>query len=589
MLVRQSRAGLQADTHVSELAMVWRMRRLLNAGLVLSGLLGLCICLANILPWRTMAIVNVALILSFIAATEYYLQVLVNASIGFLGLCLSWVRGADRSASATFAQPLDWQTRTAIVMTVRNEPPDSFIARLSAVKESLDAAGAGDHFDYYILSDTSGAEKVKDEELRIAQWTAIAEGRVVYRRREHNVGFKPGNVREFCARWGSQYEFMLLLDADSLMTGDSILTLIGIMQSNPRIGILQSLIVGCLPPSFFARVFEFGHRHALRVALPGAAWWQADRCSFWGHNAAIRLAPFMAWCEMPFLSGKGPFSGHVTCHDQIEACFMHRAGFEVRVWAHEGGSFEGVPPTVTDFLKRNHRWCQGNLKNLRVMASPGLGMVDRYHLFTAAHRFLTWPAFVVTILLCLVETLFWSPAEPVPTRSIALLCGLWVLTFLGPRLLGLTEAMLFRSRSYGGLFDLFLGGLVEILFTMLVTPIMMAASSFFMVGLAIGRTVGWEIQQREGHQMSWLAAFTLLWPETLLGLMMTLTLALLAPHALIWFLPFLLGLLLAVPFAVVTSSSVLARSADTAGLCRLPEEIHEPKEIRDVREGRVSV
>jgi membrane glycosyltransferase len=192
------------------------------------------------------------------------------------------------------------------------------------------------------------------------------------------------------------------------------------------------------------------------------------------------------------------------------------------------------------------------------------------------------------MLLCVVETLFWPPAEPVPTKSIAVLCGLWLLTFLGPRLLGLAEAMLFRAKSYGGLFELFLGGLVEILFTLLVTPIMMAASSFFMFGLAIGRTVGWEIQQREGHQMSWLASFALLWPQTLLGLMLTLTLALRAPHALVWFLPFLLSLLLAVPFAVVTSSGVLARWADRTGLCRLPEEIHEPKEIRDVREGRIS-
>ena len=214
-------------------------------------------------------------------------------------------------------------------MTVHDDGAESIFARIKSIRQSLDKTSSGQSFDYFILSDSSLPETIEAEERALALWQAedpSVNQRVIYRRRTTNWGFKPGNIRDFCARWGEDYQLMVLLDADSIMSGETIVRLVRIMENNPQLGILQTLIVGVLCPSLFARLFEYGHRHALRCSIAGSAWWQGDRCQYWGHNAVIRMSPFARYCEMPFLPGKGPFSGHIFCHDQIEASFMHRAG-----------------------------------------------------------------------------------------------------------------------------------------------------------------------------------------------------------------------------------------------------------------------
>ena len=164
-----------------------------------------------------------------------------------------------------------------------------------------------------------------------------------------------GTCAIFARSRGGRYEFMVLLDADSLMTGETILRLVRTMHTNPRIGVLQTIMVGVLMPSFFAQVFEFGHRLGMLCSAVGAVWWQGDRCQFWGHNAIIRLAPFIEFCFLQPLPGRGPFSGHIICHDQIEASLMQRAGYEIRVLPEESGSYEGMPPTLIEFMDRHYR------------------------------------------------------------------------------------------------------------------------------------------------------------------------------------------------------------------------------------------
>ena len=190
--------------------------------------------------------------------------------------------------------------RTAIIMTVRNEEPVDVFARLKAMMNAIEATGLGEHFDYFVLSDSSHPEVVATEERLAAalRFDADRKCRVIYRRRAMNVGSKHGNLRDFCERWGKDYEFMLILDADSLMTADAILRLVRIMQADPQIGVLQHLIVGILGSSFFARVFEFGHRHGMRCSMVGAVWWQGDRGQYRGHNALLRIAPFTELCHL---------------------------------------------------------------------------------------------------------------------------------------------------------------------------------------------------------------------------------------------------------------------------------------------------
>ena len=91
----------------------------------------------------------------------------------------------------------------------------------------------------------------------------------------------------------------------------------------------------------------------------GQAWWVGDCGPYWGHNALVRIAPFVAHCELPVLAGKPPLGGRILSHDQVEAALMRRGGFEVRVLPVEIGSFEDNPPNAVAFVERDTRWCQG--------------------------------------------------------------------------------------------------------------------------------------------------------------------------------------------------------------------------------------
>src|SRR5215831_10067393 len=140
-------------------------------------------------------------------------------------------------------------------------------------------------------------------------------------------------------------------------------------------------------------------RLAMRSYTIGSAWWQGDCGPYWGHNAIVRIAPFMAHCHLPLLPKGSLISGHVLSHDQIEAVLMRRAGYEVRVLAEEGDSFEQNPPTLIEFMRRDLRWCQGNMQYWHFLPMPGLKPVSRYQLLLAVLLFLGSPAWIALLII----------------------------------------------------------------------------------------------------------------------------------------------------------------------------------------------
>jgi membrane glycosyltransferase len=281
---------------------------------------------------------------------------------------------------------------TAILACVRNEPPERVVHFLAPLIEGLVARGVAGQFRLYVLSDTSDPGIATVEEMRFAALTEIWRDRmaITYRRRRENIGFKAGNIRDFCGRFGAQHEFAVVLDADSLMTADAITRLVRIMQADPCIGILQSLVIGLPSTSTFARLFQFGMRLAMRSYTIGSAWWQGDCGPYWGHNAVLRLRPFTALCRLPLLPGEQ----HVLSHDQVEAVLMRRAGYAVRVLPEEDLGWEANPPTLLEFMRRDLRWCQGNMQYWRFLRLPGLMAVSRYQLLFAILMFVGSPAWI---------------------------------------------------------------------------------------------------------------------------------------------------------------------------------------------------
>ena len=316
-------------------------------------------------------------------------------------------------------------------------------------------------------------------------------------------------MRDFCETHGRDYELMLPLDADSLMSGEAIVRLVRIMQAHPQLGILQSLVVGAPSTSAFARIFQFGMRHGMRAYTMGSAWWIGDCGPFWGHNALVRIAPFAEHCHLPVLPGGPPLGGHVLSHDQVEATLMRRAGYEVRVLPEERGSWEENPPTVFEFSTRDLRWCQGNMQYFKLLDLPGLLPMSRFQLAWAILMFLGVPA--MTLMIALAPAQGDRGRARLPGRR-----GDRALSHLPPHV-SLAEARGPRRHPadardgvarYGGTGRFLAGAAIEIVFSFLLGAVTTFRITLFMIGLVFGRSVVWNGQSRDAHGVAWSTALT---------------------------------------------------------------------------------
>jgi membrane glycosyltransferase len=545
----------------------------------------LLVWLASILQHGGWSAIDLAIFVAFAVAAPWSVLGVCNALIGLWllhGRRDGLARVAPYAKAGDNAAPL--RTRTAMLMTLRNEDPARALARLRVMKASLDATGEGDHFDWFVLSDTTEAAVALQEERAFEDWRAhegADAARLHYRRRADNIGYKAGNIRDFCERWGRDFELMIPLDADSLMDGETILRFVRMAEAHPRIGILQSLVVGAPSASAFARIFQFGMRHGMRTYTMGASWWAADCGPFWGHNAVVRIAPFAEHCVLPLLEG----DRHILSHDQIEAVLMRRAGYEVRVLPVECGSYEDNPPTLLEFTRRDLRWCQGNMQYLKLLRTPGLLPMSRFQLVWAVSMFIGVPAWTAIIGLVALMPLAGEDASNFPAVSAGALYLLFLAFYLAPKLAGFADVALTPGElaRYGGVTRFALGAVTEIVFSFLIGAATTLRTSLFLIGLAFGRTIGWNGQARDAHALSWSTAAAGLWPQALFGAVLYAAGLVFAPHVLVWSLPLTLGYVLAIPFARITASPRFGEFLARHRLCAIPEEVAEPAIFGELR------
>ena len=447
------------------------------------------------------------------------------------------------------------------------------------------ASGWAERFHLYVLSDTSDIGVAAREDERFAALAATWAGRlaVTYRRREKNDGFKAGNIEDFCDRWGGAHDFAVTLDADSIMTANAVLRLVRVMQLDPRIGILQGLVIGLPSKSAFTRLFQFGMRLGMRSYTLGSAWWQGDCGPYWGHNGILRLAPFMAHCRLPPLAKTGPLGGFILSHDQVEAVLMRRAGYECRVLPQEDLGWEENPPTLIEFLRRDLRWCQGNLQYLRLLGLPGLKFVSRYQLAFAILMFLGSPGWIgLFVIGMLALAAAPSAADVLRADAAGVLLGLVLLMWVAPKLASVIDVLARPAEiaRFGGLARFCCGVAVETAFTLLLLPIMWVRHTLFMAGLPFGRAIGWIGQVRDDHSVPLAEAARYLWPHAALGWGAIALLAATHPATIPWSLFLAAGPALAIPFATLTSSPRVGAVLVKLGLGRLPEETAPPPALR---------
>jgi len=554
--------------------------------LTIAGLISLAV--AALSPGG-FSVVDLILVALFAVTLPWYVIGFWNATIGLL--IMRFARDpvaavTPIAASVRGDEPIT--TSTAILVCVRNEPPERVARLVEPMLEGFAARAVGQHFHIYVLSDTSLPAIAAAEDACFAALAESWRGRVAvtYRRRADNIGFKAGNIADFCERWGHQHDFAITLDADSVMSVDLVLKVVRIMQLDPSLGILQTLVIGMPSASAFARIFQFGMRLSMRSYTIGSAWWQGDCGPYWGHNAIIRLAPFIDHCRLPVLSDGALVKGHVLSHDQIEAVLMRKGGHGVRALAEEGASFEQNPPTLVEFIRRDLRWCQGNMQYWRFLRTPGLAPISRYQLGFAILMFIGSPAWIAMLLIGSAAV----AAAPSTADFMRFDAGIAVLLLVlamwfAPNIATVIDVLL-RAK----LRHLFGGGLrfiasfaITIVFVILVAPIMWASHTLFLTGLLLGRTIGWSVQARDDHAVPWSLAARAFWPQTLVGLAPVALLAFTAPSAIPYALFIAAGPLLSIPLAVVTAAPGFARALIACGLDRLPEETAPPPELRALK------
>jgi membrane glycosyltransferase len=451
--------------------------------------------------------------------------------------------------------------RTALLMPLYNENVSAPFARLAALDGALARLGASSAFDIFVLSDTTREDIALAERAAFQMLRIHTHSRVYLRRRPENIERKAGNISDWVRRFGGAYEFMVVLDADSTMAGETLLRLVDAMERNTGVGLIQTVPTITGATTLFARMSQFGVRMYGRVAAAGLAWWAGSEASYWGHNAILRTRAFAASAGLPILEGEKPFGGHVLSHDVVEAALLRRAGWAVHVTAALDGSCEETPPTILDFIQRDHRWCQGNLQHLGLIRAKGLHPVSRAQLAMGCMAYLSSPLWFVGLVIGLALQLrypadwssFWYFLSPrfTPFMLTSVLSGVMLI---GPKVLGclLVLSRPRERRAFGGGGAVLRGMATEILLSATLAPILMVASTTAVLQTFRGRDCGWRPQRRDGAGLAWSDALRAMSWQMTAGVGFTIALCF-RPDLSICFAPIILPLLLAAPLAVFTS------------------------------------
>jgi len=575
-----------------------RRRRFVLLALSLAPALYATYVMSGLLPNEATSLAERALLVVFAVLSCWLAAGFWTAMMG----CAVLLRGGDRhliSRSAASAGPLPAGARTAIVMPICNEDVRRVFAGLRATYESVAATGKLDRFDFYVLSDSSDPDHCVAE---LDAWNALREAvsgftsepRIFYRHRRRRVKRKSGNIDDFCRRWGAHYRYMVVFDADSVMSGSCLTTLVRLMEARPDAGIIQTAPRAAGRDTLHARIQQFSNQVYGPVFTAGLHYWQLGESHYWGHNAIIRLAPFMQHCVLAPLPGRGSLAGEILSHDFVEAALMRRAGYGVWIAYDLPGSYEETPPNLLDELKRDRRWCQGNLMNARLMFARGIHPVHRTVFLTGALAYLSaplWFGFLALSSWLLISHANTDPQYFViphqlfplwpswqPEQALALFGAVASLLFL-PKILAAIVISRGRAKAFGGRLRLAASVLIEMLLSALQAPVRMLFHTHFVLAALAGWRIQWRSPARADQATSFDEAVLRHGPQTLIGAAWVGVIAWQAPEFLPWLAPVAAGLLLSVPLSVLTSRASLGVRARAAGLFLTPVESAPVREL----------
>ena len=545
--------------------------------------------MASVLPYHGADPLEFSVLVLFVLLFGWVSAGFWTAIFGFFVLLFGGERHMISKMAAGDA-PIAPDARTAIVMPICNEDVGRVFAGLRATYESLAKTDSLERFDFFILSDSNEADNCTAE---VDAWQALCRevggfGRIFYRRRQRRVKRKSGNLDDFCRRWGSDYRYMIVLDADSVMSGECLTKLVRMMEAHPSAGLIQTAPLAAGRETFYARLQQFAGRVYGPLFTAGLHYWQLGESHYWGHNAIIRLKPFMEHCALAPLPGKGAMSGAILSHDFVEAALMRRAGWGVWIAYDLPGSYEEMPPNLLDELKRN-------LMNFRLFLAEGMHPVHRAVFVTGAMAYVSAPLWFIFLILstCLlakhtlvVPEYFTAPRQlfPVwpewhPERALALFSATATLLFL-PKILAVVLIWVKGAKRFGGWFAVTVSMFIEMIFSAVLAPVRMLFHTQFVLAALTGIAIQWKSPPREDAETHWGEAIRRHGLQTVIGMAWGGVVYWLNPDFIWWLMPIVGSMMISIPVSVFSSRVSLGRGLKRARLFLIPEESWPPKELR---------
>ena len=546
----------------------WRLALLIGLAIGITGV-------AAGLAWKAMARDGVT-------AMDWIAIILLSANVAWISLAASTAAAgalllAMRPPTGPVRrEPLSTTSLTAIIVPIRNEDMMRVTAAARAIIDSLGRAGASEAFEFFFLSDTSDPTFAAEEEAAIMRLRAIRpEAQIHYRRRTANHGRKAGNVADFVRRWGGRYDYMVVFDADSLMSGRALVELVRRMDASPRTALIQTVPMIVNAQTLIARSQQFAMRAYGQMFGMGLGWWSGGAGNFWGHNAIVRVRAFAAHAGLPVLPGRGPLGGHIMSHDFVEAAMLRRAGWRIEIAPEIEGTYEESPPTLDDICTRDRRWAQGNLQHLKLIGAAGFDPVSRTHIIAGVMGYassLLWFSLIVVGALQAWMEQSGVKVSGAPDPSLLILTMVIVLS---PKWLALLLWAAGRLPGWNGNPGFLAGLAVETAISAATAPVLMVSQAHAFIAPLLGRDAGWRPQSRVAMRGANTAQYR---GQFLFGLFLCATM-LVSPGFAAWTLPVAASLVLAAPLASGLAHAPRRRTWLWRALAT-PEDMQPPSIVR---------
>jgi membrane glycosyltransferase len=373
------------------------------------------------------------------------------------------------------------------------------------------------------------------------------------------------------------------------------------MEVNPSAGIIQTAPRTVRGESLYSRLQAFANRLYSPLYLAGLNYWQQHEGNYWGHNAILRVQPFMEHCALPELPGNEPFGGRILSHDFVEAALMRKAGWAVWLAHDVEGSYEEGPPTLIESAKRDRRWCQGNLQHTWLLTARGFRPANRFHLLMGVMAYVSSPLWLLFLILSSVEMVNQSSLGGADAGTTSAdttsLFGYTVALPEALTLFSLTMLLLFlpkfasvvvllgdrgEAERFGGRWRVAASAVLEALGSMLLAPINMIFNTKFVIFTLLGQGVGWVAQKRAADEdgTDWREAIITHGVPTVFGVIWGVSSLILIPAYFAWLSPVLAGLVFSIPLSIFLSKASFGRRAREIGIFLTPEETHPPEELR---------